>query len=122
MSEGKDADRSRRKKRRGQLDGEKEMRRAEQSRTTHLESKTKDEKASRSTSSIGPASPARFPRCSCRLVQQRQVLVLEINQVVMRVGAPRGNVVNPSRDPLADAVGSRASQYDGDLEHARSTL
>jgi hypothetical protein len=45
MSEGKDADRSRRKKRRGQLDREKETRRAEQSRTAHLESKTKDEKA-----------------------------------------------------------------------------
>ena len=45
MSEGKDADRSRRKKRRGQLDREKETRRAEQSRTSNLESKTKDEKA-----------------------------------------------------------------------------
>ncbi len=45
MSEGKDADRSRRKKRRGQLDREKETRRAEQSRTARLESNTKDEKA-----------------------------------------------------------------------------
>jgi transposase-like protein len=45
MSEGKDADRSRRKKRRGQLDREKETRRAEQSRTANLESKTKNEKA-----------------------------------------------------------------------------
>ena len=45
MSEGKDAGRSRRKKRRGQLDREKETRRAEQSRTANLESKTKDEKA-----------------------------------------------------------------------------
>ena len=45
MSEGKDADRSRRKRRRGQLDHEKGRRRAEQSRTAHLESKTKDEKA-----------------------------------------------------------------------------
>ena len=45
MSEGKDADRSRRKKRRGQLDREKETRRAEQSRTANLESKMKDEKA-----------------------------------------------------------------------------
>jgi hypothetical protein len=45
MSEGKDADRSRRKKRRGQLDREKETRRAEQSRTANLESKTKDKKA-----------------------------------------------------------------------------
>jgi Skp family chaperone for outer membrane proteins len=45
MSEGKDADRSRRKKRRGQLDREKETRRADQSRTANLESKTKDEKA-----------------------------------------------------------------------------
>jgi hypothetical protein len=45
MSEGKDADRSRRKKRRGQLDREKETRLADQSRTAHLESKTKDEKA-----------------------------------------------------------------------------
>jgi hypothetical protein len=45
MSEGKDGDRSRRKKRRGQLDREKVTRRAEQSRTDHLESKTKDEKA-----------------------------------------------------------------------------
>ena len=44
MSEGKDADRSRRKKRRGQLDREKVLRRAEQSRTANLESKTKDEK------------------------------------------------------------------------------
>jgi Skp family chaperone for outer membrane proteins len=44
MPNDKDADRSRRKKRRGQLDREKETRRAEQSRTTHLESKTKDEK------------------------------------------------------------------------------
>ena len=45
MSQGKEADRSRRKKRRGQLDREKETRRAEQSRTANLESKTKDEKA-----------------------------------------------------------------------------
>jgi hypothetical protein len=44
-SEGKDAVRSRRKKRRGQLDREKETRRAEQSRTANLEYKTKDEKA-----------------------------------------------------------------------------
>ena len=44
MSEDKDADRSRRKKRRGQLDREKETRRAEQSRATHAESKTKDAK------------------------------------------------------------------------------
>jgi len=45
MSDDKDADRSRRKKRRGQLDREKESRRAEQSRTAHLESKTQDERA-----------------------------------------------------------------------------
>ena len=45
MPEDKDAERSRRKKRRGQLDREKETRRAEQSRTANLESKTKDEKA-----------------------------------------------------------------------------
>jgi hypothetical protein len=45
MSDGKETDRSRRKKRRGQLDREKGMRRAEQSRTANLESKAKDEKA-----------------------------------------------------------------------------
>jgi hypothetical protein len=45
MSEDKDADRSLRKKRRGQLDREKATRRAEQSRTENLESKTKDDKA-----------------------------------------------------------------------------
>ena len=45
MSESRDTDRSRRKKRRGQLDREKETRRAEQSRMADLESKTKDEKA-----------------------------------------------------------------------------
>ena len=45
MSEGKDADRSRRKKRRGQLDREKETRQAEKSRAAHLESKTNDKKA-----------------------------------------------------------------------------
>jgi hypothetical protein len=45
MSQGKEADRSRRKKRRGQLDREKETRRAEQSRTANLESKAKDKKA-----------------------------------------------------------------------------
>jgi hypothetical protein len=45
MSEDKDADRSRRKKRRGQLDREKETRRAEQTRTANLESKAKDDKA-----------------------------------------------------------------------------
>jgi DNA-binding CsgD family transcriptional regulator len=44
MSDGKEADRSRRKKRRGQLDREKETRRADQSRTANMESKTKDEK------------------------------------------------------------------------------
>ena len=44
MSEDKDEDRSRRKKRRGQLDREKETRRAEQSRAAHTESKTKDAK------------------------------------------------------------------------------
>ena len=45
MSEGKEADRSRRKKRRGQLDREKKVRRAEQARAVHLESKTQDKKA-----------------------------------------------------------------------------
>jgi hypothetical protein len=45
MAQGKEADRSRRKKRRGQLDREKVTRRAEQSRTAILESKTNDEKA-----------------------------------------------------------------------------
>jgi len=45
MPDDKDSDRSRRKKRRGQLDREKGIRRAEQSRTAHLESKTMDEKA-----------------------------------------------------------------------------
>ncbi len=44
MSEDKDADRSRRKKRRGQLDREKGTRRAEQSRTAHEESKRNDAK------------------------------------------------------------------------------
>jgi hypothetical protein len=44
MSEGKEADRSRRKKRRGQLDREKETRRVEQSRTANLDSKNKREK------------------------------------------------------------------------------
>ena len=43
MPEHKDSDRSRRKKRRGQLDREKETRRAEQSRIANLESKAKDE-------------------------------------------------------------------------------
>jgi hypothetical protein len=45
MSDGKNADRSRRKKRRGQLDREKETRREEQSRTANLESKARDAKA-----------------------------------------------------------------------------
>ena len=45
MSQDKEADRSRRKKRRGQLDREKETRRVEKSRTANLESKTKDKKA-----------------------------------------------------------------------------
>ena len=45
MSQGKEADRSRRKKRRGQLDREKDTRRADQSRTANLESKATDEKA-----------------------------------------------------------------------------
>jgi rRNA maturation endonuclease Nob1 len=45
MSEDKDGDRSRRKKRRGQLDREKETRRAEQSRVAQTESKTNDAKA-----------------------------------------------------------------------------
>jgi hypothetical protein len=44
MSEDKDTDRSRRKKRRGQLDREKESRRAEQSRAAHHESKANDTK------------------------------------------------------------------------------
>jgi hypothetical protein len=44
MSEGKEADRSRRKKRRRQLDREKESRRAEHSRAANLESKKKLEK------------------------------------------------------------------------------
>ena len=44
MSEDKDVDRSRRKKRRGQLDREKETRRVEQRRATHAESKTNDAK------------------------------------------------------------------------------
>ena len=44
MSEDKDADRSRRKKRRGQLDREKQTRRAEQSRATHAESKMNNAK------------------------------------------------------------------------------
>jgi len=45
MSEGKEADRSRRKKRRGQLDREKETRRVDQSRTANMESKNAQEKA-----------------------------------------------------------------------------
>jgi hypothetical protein len=45
MSEDKDTDRSRRKKRRGQLDREKETRRVDQSRSVHLESKEAEEKA-----------------------------------------------------------------------------
>ena len=42
MSEDKDADRSRREKRRGQLDREKETRRADQSRASHAESTKND--------------------------------------------------------------------------------
>lgn len=45
MSDEKEADRSRREKRRGQLDREKTTRRAEQSQAAHLESKANDEKA-----------------------------------------------------------------------------
>ena len=45
MSEEKDADRSRRKKRRGQLDREKETRRAEQLRTANFNAKKQDETA-----------------------------------------------------------------------------
>ncbi len=45
MSPDKDSDRSRRKKRRGQLDREKGTRRAEQSQSAIQESKTNDEKA-----------------------------------------------------------------------------
>lgn len=45
MSRGKDADRSRRKKRRLQLDREKESRRADQSRIANLDSKSRDEKS-----------------------------------------------------------------------------
>jgi hypothetical protein len=44
MSESKEADRSRRKKRRGQLDREKESRRSEQSRSVITESKANDAK------------------------------------------------------------------------------
>jgi len=42
MSDDKDADRSRRKKRRGQLDREKQTRQSGQSRAIHEESKTND--------------------------------------------------------------------------------
>jgi len=45
MSEDKDADRLRRKRRRGQLDREKESRRADVSQAAHVESKKQDEKA-----------------------------------------------------------------------------
>jgi len=45
MSEDKDADRSRRKKRRGQLGREKDARRVDQSRTANVESKKEQEKA-----------------------------------------------------------------------------
>ena len=44
MSESKESDRSRRKKRRGQLDREKETRRAEKSRSIFAESKANDAK------------------------------------------------------------------------------
>ena len=44
MSHDKESDRSRRKKRRGQLDREKEMRQAEKSRIAHRESKSNDDK------------------------------------------------------------------------------
>jgi hypothetical protein len=47
MSNDKYGDRSRRKKRRGQLDREKQTRRAEQSRAAHEESKTIDAKVKR---------------------------------------------------------------------------
>lgn len=45
MSESKEEDRSRRKKRRGQLDREKDARRVEQSRTAKLNSKKKRQTA-----------------------------------------------------------------------------
>jgi hypothetical protein len=45
MSDEKDADRSRREKRRGQLDREKTTRRAEQSQAAHVASKASDETA-----------------------------------------------------------------------------
>jgi hypothetical protein len=45
MSEDKETDRSRRKKRRGQLDREKETRRVDQSRAVNLASKEAQEKA-----------------------------------------------------------------------------
>ena len=45
MSHDKESDRARRKKRREQLDREKETRQVEQSQIAQLESKTKDEKA-----------------------------------------------------------------------------
>jgi hypothetical protein len=45
MSHDKESDRSRRKKRRGQLDREKETRQAEQLRIANQASKTKDAKA-----------------------------------------------------------------------------
>jgi hypothetical protein len=52
-----------------------------------------------------------------RLVEQRQVLFFEINQVVLRIVAALGDIVNSARDPLANAIGACASQYYSDPKH-----
>jgi hypothetical protein len=71
MSEDKETDRSRRKKRRGQLDREKETRRVEQTRTANLEVKKNDAKA-------------KLDLRICKLVDQGYSL----ESVAKRVGVP----------------------------------
>jgi hypothetical protein len=54
-----------------------------------------------------------------RLVQVRQRVVAQVNQLELGVAAARCQVIDPHGDLFAAAVGPGAAQDDADLDHGR---
>jgi hypothetical protein len=64
-----------------------------------------------------------FRRCVERgsfLSEQRHGLVLQVDQFDFEISAPTGDLLNPLRGMTAEAVGSDASDDDGELQFAHS--
>ena len=54
-----------------------------------------------------------------RLIQMRQRVVAQVNQLELGVAAARCQVIDPRGDLFAAAVGAGAAQDDADLDHGR---